>query len=31
MGPLKFDLSQVLASAPYDRKEQFRFSTATRF
>ena len=31
MGPLKFDLSQILAKAPYDRTETFRFSTATRF
>jgi outer membrane protein insertion porin family len=31
MGPLKFDLSQILAKAPYDRTELFRFSTATRF
>jgi outer membrane protein insertion porin family len=31
MGPLKFDLSQILHKAPYDRTELFRFSTATRF
>ncbi len=31
MGPLQFDFSRVLAMAPYDRKETFRFSTATRF
>ena len=31
MGPLKFDLSQILAKAPYDKTETFRFSTATRF
>jgi len=31
MGPLRFDLSQVLARAPYDRTETFRFSTSTRF
>ena len=31
MGPLRFDLSKVLAKAPYDVKETFRFSTATQF
>jgi outer membrane protein insertion porin family len=31
MGPLRFDLSQVLAKAPYDKTETFRFSTSTRF
>jgi outer membrane protein insertion porin family len=31
MGPLEFDFSKVLAHAPYDRKETFRFQTTTRF
>jgi hypothetical protein len=31
MGPLRFDLSDVLARAPYDKTENFYFSTATRF
>ncbi|WP_297692616.1 outer membrane protein assembly factor BamA [Phenylobacterium sp.] len=31
MGPLRFDLSGILAKQPYDKTETFRFSTATRF
>jgi outer membrane protein insertion porin family len=31
MGPIKFDLSQVLAKEDYDKTETFRFSTSTRF
>jgi outer membrane protein insertion porin family len=31
MGPLRFDFSKVLAKAPYDITETFRFSTATQF
>lgn len=31
MGPLRFDLSDVLARAPYDKTQSFYFSTATRF
>ncbi|MFI4964627.1 MAG: BamA/TamA family outer membrane protein, partial [Caulobacterales bacterium] len=31
MGPIKFDLSQILKKEPYDQTETFRFSTATRF
>ena len=31
MGPLRFDLSDVIAKAPYDKTENFYFSTATRF
>jgi outer membrane protein insertion porin family len=31
MGPLRFDLSHVLAKESYDRTETFRFSTSTRF
>ena len=31
MGPLRFDLSQVLAKEEYDNVQQFRFSTSTRF
>ncbi len=31
MGPLRFDFSKVLAKAPYDRTETFRFNTTTRF
>jgi outer membrane protein insertion porin family len=30
-GPVQFDLSQPLAYEEYDRREQFRFSTRTRF
>ncbi|HEX8232227.1 MAG TPA: outer membrane protein assembly factor BamA [Caulobacteraceae bacterium] len=31
MGPLRFDLSQVLAKEEYDNTQAFRFSTSTRF
>ena len=31
MGPLRFDLSQVLVKEDYDNVQQFRFSTSTRF
>jgi outer membrane protein insertion porin family len=31
MGPLRFDLSQVIKRQPYDRTELFQFSTSTRF
>ena len=31
MGPLRFDISDVLARAPYDKTENFYFSTAARF
>jgi outer membrane protein insertion porin family len=31
MGPLRFDLSDVLARAKYDKTQNFYFSTATRF
>jgi outer membrane protein insertion porin family len=31
MGPIRFDLSQILKKEPYDVTETFRFSTATRF
>jgi outer membrane protein insertion porin family len=31
MGPLRFDLSQVLAKEDYDNTQAFRFSTSTRF
>jgi outer membrane protein insertion porin family len=31
MGPLRFDLSDVLARASYDKTQNFYFSTATRF
>jgi Outer membrane protein/protective antigen OMA87 len=30
-GPVQFDLSQPLEYEEYDRREQFRFSTRTRF
>lgn len=30
-GPVRFDLSQILAKEEYDRTESFRFSTNTRF
>jgi outer membrane protein insertion porin family len=30
-GPIRFDLSQILAQEEYDRTETFRFSTNTRF
>lgn len=31
MGPIRFDLSKVLGSEPYDRRETFRFSQSTQF
>lgn len=31
LGPIRFDISQVLAKEEYDRTEAFRFSTNTRF
>lgn len=31
MGPIRFDLSRILASEDYDRTETFRFSTSTQF
>jgi outer membrane protein insertion porin family len=31
MGPIRFDLSHILARANYDKLETFRFSTSTRF
>jgi outer membrane protein insertion porin family len=31
MGPIRFDLSQILKREYYDRTETFRFSTSTRF
>ncbi|WP_370545391.1 outer membrane protein assembly factor BamA [Caulobacter sp. 17J80-11] len=31
MGPIQFDLSQILAREDYDKTETFRFSTSTRF
>jgi outer membrane protein insertion porin family len=31
MGPLRFDISQVLKRESYDRIEQFQFRTSTRF
>ncbi len=31
MGPLRFDISQVLKRQTYDRTEQFQFRTSTRF
>lgn len=31
LGPLRFDLSQVLAKEDYDNTQAFRFSTSTRF
>lgn len=31
MGPIRFDLSQILGSEDYDRTETFRFSTSTQF
>ena len=30
-GPVRIDLAQAIAKAPYDRKEAFRFSAGTRF
>jgi outer membrane protein insertion porin family len=31
MGPLRFDLSQIIKKEPYDRTETFQFRTSTRF
>jgi len=31
MGPIRFDLSQILQREDYDRTETFRFSTSTQF
>jgi outer membrane protein insertion porin family len=31
MGPLRFDLAQIIRKQPYDRTETFQFSTTTRF
>ena len=31
MGPIRIDLSQIIAKAPYDQTELFKFSTSTRF
>ncbi|MFC5344463.1 outer membrane protein assembly factor BamA [Brevundimonas staleyi] len=31
MGPIRFDFSQILSEAEYDRTETFRFSTSTQF
>ncbi|MEI6438812.1 MAG: outer membrane protein assembly factor BamA [Alphaproteobacteria bacterium] len=31
MGPIRFDFSQILSKANYDRTETFKFSTATSF
>ncbi|MGE5501232.1 MAG: BamA/TamA family outer membrane protein, partial [Ignavibacteriales bacterium] len=31
MGPIRFDISHVLAKEPYDKTQTFRFSTSTRF
>jgi outer membrane protein insertion porin family len=31
MGPLRFDLSQIIRKQPYDRTETFQFRTSTRF
>ena len=31
MGPIRFDLSSVLAKEDYDKTETFRFSTSTQF
>jgi outer membrane protein insertion porin family len=31
MGPLRFDLSQIIKRQPYDRTETFQFRTSTRF
>ena len=31
MGPIRFDISRILAKEDYDRTETFRFSTSTRF
>lgn len=31
MGPIKFDLSQIIGKQEYDKTETFRFSTSTQF
>jgi outer membrane protein insertion porin family len=31
MGPLRFDLAQIIKKQPYDRTETFQFTTSTRF
>jgi outer membrane protein insertion porin family len=31
LGPIRIDLSDVIAKAPYDKTETFKFSTSTRF
>lgn len=31
MGPIRFDLSKILGSQPFDKTESFRFSTSTQF
>jgi outer membrane protein insertion porin family len=31
LGPIRIDLSDVLAKAPYDKTQNFYFSTSTRF
>ncbi|HEY1559457.1 MAG TPA: outer membrane protein assembly factor BamA [Caulobacteraceae bacterium] len=31
MGPLRFDFSQIIRKAPYDKTQLFRFSTTTSF
>ena len=31
MGPIQFDISQILKKDPYDQVEHFRFSTYTPF
>ena len=31
MGPIRFDISQILSREDYDRTETFRFSTSTQF
>jgi len=31
MGPIRFDLSNIIGSEEYDRTEAFRFSTSTQF
>jgi outer membrane protein insertion porin family len=31
LGPIRIDLSDVIAKQPYDKTENFRFSTSTRF
>jgi outer membrane protein insertion porin family len=31
MGPIRFDISQILGKEDYDKTETFRFSTSTQF